>query len=121
MITQLLERLFSGRPKATSGQQVKQRLKFILAHDRAAISPPMFEAMRQEILAVVAKYVDLDEDSLEIRLESDNRYTAVVANMPIRPLRGEDPTEVAPEFASEELTLTGPTEPKLEEPSDSSF
>ncbi|PZV14750.1 MAG: cell division topological specificity factor MinE [Pseudanabaena sp.] len=86
MISTLLDRLFQ-RSNVPSGAKVKQRLKFILAHDRAAIEPQMFESMRDEIMRVVSKYVELDEGSLDIRLESDKRMTALIANLPIRMVR----------------------------------
>ena len=88
MISTLLDRLFP-KSNAPSGVKVKQRLKFILAHDRAAIEPQVFENMRHEIMRVVSKYVELDEGSLDIRLESDKRMTALIANLPIRMVREE--------------------------------
>jgi cell division topological specificity factor len=90
MISTLLDRLFP-KSNAPSGVKVKQRLKFILAHDRAAIEPQIFENMRHEIMRVVSKYVELDEGSLDIRLESDKRMTALIANLPIRMVREEMP------------------------------
>lgn len=90
MISTLLDRLFQ-RSNVPSGAQVKNRLKFILAHDRAAIEPKVFESMRNEIMRVVSKYVELDESSLDIRLESDKRMTALIANLPIRMVREELP------------------------------
>lgn len=88
MISKLLDRLFQ-RSNIPSGTQVKHRLKFILAHDRAAIEPKVFDNMRYEIMRVVSKYVELDEGSLDIRLESDKRMTALIANLPIRMVREE--------------------------------
>jgi len=90
MISTLLDRLFQ-RSNVPSGAKVKQRLKFILAHDRAAIEPQVFDNMRHEIMRVVSKYVELDEGSLDIRLESDKRMTALIANLPIRMVREELP------------------------------
>ncbi len=90
MISTLLDRLFQ-RSNVPSGAQVKHRLKFILAHDRAAIEPQVFANMRQEIMRVVSKYVELDEASLDIRLESDKRMTALIANLPIRMVREDLP------------------------------
>jgi cell division topological specificity factor MinE len=108
MISELLDRLFPNRISTPSGDKVKQRLKFILAHDRAALTPQMFDEMRREIMLVVSKYVELDEDSLDIRLESDQRNTMVVANLPIRAIRDE-PQEPAPEpVPTSEMELSAP-------------
>jgi cell division topological specificity factor len=103
MITALIERLFFGRHDP-SRAKVKQRLKFILAHDRAAITPKMFEEMRKEIMEVVSKYVELDEETLSIDLESTQRITTVIANLPIKALKDETPT-VAPPIEFEQLSI----------------
>jgi len=94
MISTLLDHLFQ-RSNVPSGSQVKQRLKFVLAHDRAAIEPQVFENMRHEIMRVVSKYVELDEGSLDIRLESDKRMTALIANLPIKMVKEELPDLIA--------------------------
>lgn len=102
MIIELLERLF-GRDQITSRSKVKQRLKFILAHDRAAISPQIFEQMRREIMQVVSKYVELEEENIEINLESDRDLTAVIANLPIRSIRlSPPPNEPEPQVKPSE-------------------
>jgi cell division topological specificity factor len=84
MILEFLEKLFPGMSDRNSRQEVKNRLKLVLAHDRAAIAPEMLEAMRREILEVVSRYVDLDSEAMELSLDSSDRMTILVANLPIR-------------------------------------
>ena len=86
MILDLLERLF-GRSTNKSGEDARRRLKLVIANDRSGLSPEMLEAMRQDILEVVSRYVEIDSEEMELSLESDQRMTALIANLPVRRVR----------------------------------
>lgn len=87
MINELLEKLLNWRISPKSGKQAKNRLKLIIAHDRAGLNPEMLEAMRRDILEVVSRYVEIDDQEMELSLESDQRITALIANLPIRQIK----------------------------------
>ena len=86
MILDLIDRLFS-RGSRQSGMDAKRRLKLVIANDRSGLSPEMMEAMRRDIVEVVSRYVEIDPAEMEFSLESDQRMTALIANLPVRRVR----------------------------------
>lgn len=86
MILELIDRLFSRSGKY-SGEDARRRLKLVIANDRSGLSPEMMEEMRREIVEVVSRYVEIDPGEMEFSLESDQRMTALIANLPVRRVR----------------------------------
>ena len=68
----------------SSASTAKQRLQLVLAHDRSDLNPELLAQMRREILEVVARYVEIDLEEGDVSLETEDRMTALVANLPIR-------------------------------------
>ncbi|MGL4651955.1 cell division topological specificity factor MinE [Cetobacterium sp.] len=78
---------FNFLNKEKSSSVAKDRLKLVLIHDRAMLSPKTLEALKNEIISVISKYVDIDTNALNIEVsqETDSgRETALIANIPIR-------------------------------------
>ena len=70
-----------------SGAAARERLQLVLAHDRSDLNPELLEQMRREILEVVQRYVEIDIDGCDVSLETEDRVTALLANLPIRRAR----------------------------------
>jgi cell division topological specificity factor len=68
----------------------KERLKLVLIHDRANVSPQFLEMVKSEIIKVISNYMDIDEDALDIQLtrtkseDGQRVIPALVANIPIK-------------------------------------
>ena len=59
----ILDRLRKGR-KPSSGRVAKERLRLVLAHDRAHISPGLLDTLKDEIISVISRHIDIDAGSV---------------------------------------------------------
>ena len=113
LIGDLIDKLFGPAEDRHSRDDVKRRLKIVLAHDRLALDPQTLEMMRQEIIAVVSRYVEVDFENLEFSLATDQRVTALTANLPIRRIRplGKEPDQpIDPTAEAEKIELASKAE-----------
>ena len=79
------------RRQQSSATTARERLQLVLAHDRSDLSPEILDQMRKEILEVVAKYVEIDVEEGAVSLETEDRMTALVANLPIKRVNSLNP------------------------------
>lgn len=104
-MNELLDMLFLRNSNKNSRQEAKRRLQLVIAHDRASIAPDIIEAMREEILEVVARYVEINREEMEFGLENSDRITALTVNLPIRQIKARLTEKVplqSPELNNEE-------------------
>ena len=74
---------FFGRD-APSKDAAKQRLKFLLIHDQVDLTPGQLDQMKAEILEVVARYVEVEGDDTQFKLERCDGQVALVSSVPVR-------------------------------------
>ena len=72
----------TGRKR--SAKSAKERLQLVLIHDRTDMSQLEMEALRDDILAVISRHIDVDPDGVRIDLERDGREQRLVADIPLR-------------------------------------
>ena len=58
---------------SNSGDKAKERLHLVLMQDRANVSADFLELMKQEIIDVIKKYIDVDESAIDVRLTKRRR------------------------------------------------
>jgi len=76
-----------GRESPGSKNVAKERLRLVLIHDRADISPQLLQLLKNEIVEVISKYMEIDDKGLEVSLEHVDKQVALVANIPIRKMK----------------------------------
>ena len=74
--------LFINKP---SGEVAKGRLHLVLAHDRTGLDGGRLQEMRKEIAEVIARFVDIDPDAVDIQIETRNRETQLTVSSAIAP------------------------------------
>ena len=78
-----------------SRETAKERLHLVLMQDRANVSADFLELMKQEIIEVIKKYIDVDESAIDVRLtnkensDGTNGAPALYANIPILNIKNE--------------------------------
>ncbi len=89
-------RLFDFFKKKTSKDIAKDRLKLVLVSDRAGVAPELMEQMKNDIINVITKYIEIDTEGLEINIsqtESDSHNGSVpvlYANIPIKDMKKQN-------------------------------
>lgn len=73
---------FFTRKKSASS--AKERLQLVLVHDRTDLTPGQLEALKDDLLKAISKYIEIDPDAVQIGLERDGREQRLVADIPIR-------------------------------------
>ena len=71
----------SGKP--SSREAAKQRLQLVLVHDRNQIEPGMLELIKDEIIAVISKHIDIDRAGVQVNFTEGERESKLVADIPL--------------------------------------
>ena len=86
-----LDGLF-GRRQPTSREVAKERLQLVLVHDRIKISPALLDRMKDELISVISRYVEIDAAGVEVTFTQSRRESRLVADIPVvGPAERSDP------------------------------
>ena len=80
------ERLLGKKEK--SGSTAKQRLQMVLIHDRADISPGLLEQIKDDIIEVIAKRLEINPDTVVVNLDNSSHESRLVAEIPLLQTNG---------------------------------
>lgn len=73
--------------RGESRSSAKERLQLVLIHDRASITPKVMESLKEDLISVISRYLEIDVSELEIGLEQKEGSIALAANIPIKKVR----------------------------------
>lgn len=75
---------FNSESKEENSKETAcNRLKLVLMQDRAKMEPALMEKMREEMIAVISKYVEIDKEALDLNLEAEGESFALMLNIPV--------------------------------------
>ncbi len=80
-----IERLLGREPKSASN--AKERLKLVLIHDRTDLQPAALEELKDAIIEVISRRIDIDPTSVRIEMSQEGREQRLIADIPIRPVQ----------------------------------
>ena len=95
MFRKKLNKKGNNKFQGNSRETAKERLHLVLMQDRANVSADFLELMKQEIIEVIKKYIDVDESAIDVRLtnkensDGSNGAPALYANIPILNIKNE--------------------------------
>lgn len=107
-----------------SKQTAKERLHLVLMQDRANVSADFLEMMKQEIIEVIKKYIEVDEKEIDVRLTNDVKEDgttgapSLYANIPIMNIKNEMKKEVEEKTKKKEDQNKEESKEKLEKQED---
>jgi len=80
------------RREEASKTLAKERLRLVLMSDRVSLAPETFDEMKSEMLSVIRRYLEIDEQALDMHFENLERQFALLASIPV--LKVKPPSQV---------------------------
>jgi cell division topological specificity factor len=74
--------------RSSSANTAKERLQVLLIHDRTHLPPGMMEDLREELIAVISRHMDVDRNAVRIEMAKEGRTQRLLADIPIKARRG---------------------------------
>jgi cell division topological specificity factor len=73
-----------GRKKPSPGEVAKERLKVVLTHDRLKVNPELLEQIKTDLLAVISRRLEVDEQHVQVIMAREDRWDKLHADVPIK-------------------------------------
>lgn len=87
----ILNYIFGAKQPKASASLAKERLQIIVSHERSARNGPDYLPMlQQELIQVIAKYVDIDKDQVKVELERSGNCSVLELNVTLPDMVGAE-------------------------------
>jgi cell division topological specificity factor len=77
-----IERIFGRNRK--SANQAKERLHLVLVHDRTNLTNSALEELKDELIDVISRHIDIDPNAVNIEMNKEGRQQRLIADIPIK-------------------------------------
>ena len=67
-----------------SASLAKERMKLVLIHDRTDLSPRALDELKDELIQVISRHIEIDPDAVRIDMAQDGRQQRLIADIPLR-------------------------------------
>ncbi len=67
-----------------SARQAKERMKLVLIHDRTDLTPGALETLKDELIAVISRHVEIEPGAVRIEMTQEGREQRLIADIPLR-------------------------------------
>jgi cell division topological specificity factor len=84
-MSSFIDRLLGRKP--SSANQAKERLQLVLIYDRTDLTAEALQSLKDEIIQVISRYVEIDPADVNINMAQEGREQRLVADIPVKGAR----------------------------------
>lgn len=81
----ILDRIINRQEN--SAYQAKERMKLVLVHDRTNLNEKVLEDLKDELIGVISRHVEIDEKAVRIEISQQGREQRLIADIPLKAAR----------------------------------
>ena len=79
-----------------AGAVAKRRLQLVLVNNRVGLTPDLMDQLKNDIMVVVSKYFEVDQESTEFNVERSEDSIALVSNIGVKRVLRKWDNDTAP-------------------------
>ncbi len=70
--------------RKSSANNAKERLQLVLIHDRTDLTPAQLESLKDDLIATISRYIEIDPTAVHINMAQEGREQRLVADIPLK-------------------------------------